>query len=172
MRCPWGHRTGIFNVFHILRGPCMTRKCAVGRPYGHARELSQPELAKLPHGRRIWPYGSRTGPLRSPHGLFTGCLRSPNPYGARELIMHALKLYRPRTGRLKFVRRRTGPVRAPWVDVRFLCKTAREQPVRGPGVWCDWGINRVKWAHGRVWKHSCLSTWVCMPFIMYFALHH
>ena len=32
---------------------------------------------------------------------------------------------------------------APWVDVRFLFKTAREQPVRGPGVWCDWGI---KWS--------------------------
>ena len=38
-------------------------------------------------------------PLRSPHGLFTGCLQSLNPYGARKLIMHALKLYGLRTGR-------------------------------------------------------------------------
>ena len=35
-------------------------------------------------------YGARTGPLWSPHGLFTGCLRSLNPYGTRKLIMHVL----------------------------------------------------------------------------------
>ena len=139
VRASYGHRKGIFNVFHILRGPCGTRKGAVRHPYGHVRELIQPELTKLPHGRRIWPFGARTGPLWSPHRLFTGYLGSENPYGARKLIMHALKTAGPaREG--KFVRRRTGPVRAPWVDVRFLFKTAREQPVRGPGVWCDWGI--------------------------------
>ena len=37
--------------------------------------------------------------VRAPHGLFKGCLGSQNPYGARKLIMHALKLYGPRTGR-------------------------------------------------------------------------
>ena len=79
----------------------------------------------------------RTGPVRAPQGLFMGCLQSLNLYGARNLIMHALKLY----GEAKFVRRRTG--QAPWVDVRFLFKTAREQPVRGPGVWCDWGITHI-----------------------------
>ena len=50
---------------------------------------------KIPHGRRIWPTGARTGSARSLHGLFTGCLRSQNPYAARKLIMHALKLYGP-----------------------------------------------------------------------------
>ena len=93
-------------------------------------------------------------PLRSPHGLFTGCLQSLKPYEARKLITHVLKLYGPRRGGgggggggAKFVPRRTGPVGAPWVDVRFLFKTAptepnsREQPLRGPGVWCDWGIS-------------------------------
>ena len=40
----------------------------------------------------------RMGPLRSQHGLFKGCLGSQNPYGVRKLIMHALKLYGPRTG--------------------------------------------------------------------------
>ena len=78
-----------------VRGPCVTRKGAVRRPFGHVRELTQPELAKIPHGRRIWPHGARTGPLRSPHGLFTGCLWYLNPYGARKLIMLALKLYGP-----------------------------------------------------------------------------
>ena len=37
--------------------------------------------------------------IRTPHGLFKGCLGSQNPYRARKLIMHALKLYGPRTGR-------------------------------------------------------------------------
>ena len=70
VRASYGPRTGIFNVFHILRDPCGTRKGAVRRPYRHARELTQPELAKIPHGRPILPYGARTGPVRVPHGLF------------------------------------------------------------------------------------------------------
>ena len=52
-----------------------------GHPYGQVRESTQPEFAKIPYGRRIWPYGARTGPLRSPHGLVTGCLRSLHPSG-------------------------------------------------------------------------------------------
>ena len=99
VRASYGPRTEIINVFHILRDPYGTRKGAVRQSCGHARELTQPELAKLPHGRRIWPYGTRTGPLRAPQGLFMGCLQYLNPYGARKLIMHALKLYGPRTGR-------------------------------------------------------------------------
>ena len=71
VRASYGHRTEIFNVFHILRDPCGSRKGAVRQPYGHVRELTQPELAKLPHGRRIWPYGARTGPAGAVHGLFT-----------------------------------------------------------------------------------------------------
>ena len=110
MGTPCGARAGIVRAPHgnlqcfsyptgPVRGPCGTRKGAVRQPYGHVRELTQPELAKLPHGRHIWLYGARTGPLRAPQGLFTGCLESLNPYGARNLIMHALKLYGPRTGR-------------------------------------------------------------------------
>ena len=37
--------------------------------------------------------------VQAPHGLFTDCLQSQNPYGARKLVMRALKLYGPRTGR-------------------------------------------------------------------------
>ena len=127
VRTSYGPRTEIFNVFHILRHPCGTRKGPVRQPYGHVRELTQPELAKLPHGHRIWPYVARMDPLRAPQGLFTGCLRCLNPYGVRKLIMHALKLYGSRTGRQNSY----GSARG--VDVRFLFKTAREQPVRGPG---------------------------------------
>ena len=124
MRCPYGPRTGISNAFHILRGLYGPRKGAVRHPYGRVRELKQPEFAKIPHGR-MWSYGQ-----------FTDCLQFLNPYGARKLIMHALKFYGPHKGRQISY----GAARAPWVDARFLFKTAREQPVRGAGVWCDWGI--------------------------------
>ena len=120
-----------------VRGPCGTRKGVARLSYGHVRELVfVTRICKIPHGRCIWAYGACTDPLRSPHGLFKGCLRSRNPYGARKLKMSALKLCGPRTGRQKSY----GDARNSWMDVRFLFQTAREQPVRGPGVWCDWGI--------------------------------
>ena len=89
---PCGARAGIAQAPHgnlkcfsyptgYVRGPRGTRKRAVRRPYGHARELTPPEFVKIPHGRRLWPYGDRTVPVRSPHGLFTGCLWYLNPYG-------------------------------------------------------------------------------------------
>ena len=117
---PCDARTGIVRPPHILRdpygartGPARvpygTRKGAVWHPCGQVRELTQPELAK-----------PRTGvvfglmePVRSPHGLFTGWLQYQNPYGVRKLIMHALKLYGPRTGRQNSygaARARAGPV--------------------------------------------------------------
>ena len=73
VRASYGPRMGIFIVYHILRGQCGTHKVkgTVWHPYGHVRELTQPELTKIPHGCLILPYGVPTGPLRSPHGLFT-----------------------------------------------------------------------------------------------------
>ena len=76
----------------------------------------------------MWPYEVRTGPLRSPHGLFTGCLRPLTPYGGHKLIMHALKLYGPCTGRQNSY----GAVRASWVDIRILFKTPLGQPGNSP----------------------------------------
>ena len=81
-----------------VRGPCGTHKGAARHTYGHVRELAQQEFAKIPHGCRMWSYGACACPLRSPPGLFMGYLRSLNPHGGRKLIMHALKLYGPRTG--------------------------------------------------------------------------
>ena len=130
LRCPYGPRKGIFNVFHILRGPCGTRKGAVRHPYGHVKGLIQHELTKIPHGRRIWPYGARTGPLRSPHGLFTGRLGYQNPYGARQLIMHALKLYGPRTGRQNSY----GAARGPCGPREWTYDFCSKQPGNSPGT--------------------------------------
>ena len=167
VRAPHGNLRCSSYPTGSVRGPCGTHKAAVRRPYGHVRELTQPEFAKIPHGRRMWPYGPRTGPVRSPHGLFMGCLWYLNPYGARKLIMHALKLYGPRTGRQNSYGATRAPYGPPWVDVRFLFKTAREQPVRDPGVWCDWGNPKQLERHGCVFsstidvlviKHQAIST--------------
>ena len=139
MGTPCGARTGIVRAQHgnlqcfsyptgPVRGPCGTRKGAVRQPYGHVRELTQPELAKLPHGRRIWPYGARTGLLRAPQGLFTDCLESLNPYGARKLIMHALKLYGPRTGRQNSY----GPAQGPCGPREWTYDFCSKQPGNSP----------------------------------------
>ena len=57
----------------------------------------RPEFAKIPHGIAC----GREGPVRTPCCPRTGCSRFLNPYGAREFIMQALKLYGPRAGRRK-----------------------------------------------------------------------
>ena len=82
------------------------------------------------------PYGPLVVPTRAVHGLFriSKHVRGPLAYNA------CIKTLRAPYGEAKSVRRRTGPVRAPWLDVTFLLKTAREQPVRGQGMWCHWGI--------------------------------
>ena len=74
VRASWGPRTGIFNVFHILRDP-----------YGHIRKLTKPELAKILHGCRIWPYRVLTGcSVWAVHRLFTISkpIRGPQGYNA------------------------------------------------------------------------------------------
>ena len=95
-----------------VRGPCGNLQC-FSYPTGPVRARAGP--ARVPYGALTDTQGNwhnqnwqksrmgvvfcRTGPVRFPHGLFTGCLKSQNPYGARKLIMHVLKLYGPRTGR-------------------------------------------------------------------------
>ena len=143
VRAPYGNLQCFSYPTGAVRGPCGTRKGAVRRPYGHARELTQPELAKIPHGRRILPYGAergRTGPVRGPHGLFTGCLKSLNPYGARKLIMHALKLYGPRTGRQNSY----GAARGPCGPREWTYDFCSKQPVNSPGT-ARTGPGSVMW---------------------------
>ena len=70
VRAPHGNLRCSSYPTGSVRGPCGTHKAAVRRPYGHVRELTQPEFAKIPHGRRMWPYGPRAVPARVVHGLF------------------------------------------------------------------------------------------------------
>ena len=91
------------------------------------------------HGRHMWTYGAHTGPLQSLHGLFMGCLWSLNLYGARKLIIHALKLYRSHKGR------HNSFSRAPWVEELFLFKTARGTACMRPGgvMWLGHKVSLV-----------------------------
>ena len=67
-----------------------------------------------------------TDPLR-PH---TGCLRALNPYGVRKLIMHALKLYGPRTERQNSYR----AVRVPYGSREWTYDFCSKQPRNSPYV--------------------------------------
>ena len=100
---PCGPRKGIFNVFHILRDPNRARAGPAMAPYDTPlrtrKGIFATRIDKNPTWASYLAIRARTGPLRPPHGLFTGCLGYQNPYGARKLIMLALKLYGPRTGR-------------------------------------------------------------------------
>ena len=141
----YGPRTGIFNVFHILRDPYGALAWPARLLYGALIIDKNPERASFLA-------------VRGPYGLFTGCLQPLNPYGARKLIMQALKLYGPRTGRQNSYGASPGPCRAREWTYDFCSKqpgTAREQPARGLGVWCDWGITRKTFPLDDV-----IMTWV------------
>ena len=75
--------------------------------------------------------------------------------------MHALKLYGRITRRPNLYGAIQGPYGPPWVEVRFLFKTAREQPVRGPGVWCDWGITCIISILEKWYKIKNANTVLC-----------
>ena len=123
VRCLYGRRTGPARespMFFLSYGPI--------------RDLQECHTTRICKNTAQASYGAR---LQFPNMLFTGCLRPLNPYGARELIMHALKFYVPYTGRQNSF----GAV-GHMNFVQNSPSTAREQPVWGPGVWCDWGITR------------------------------
>ena len=84
LKTAWNARRNLTSVLfswsHQATGP-------VRRPYGHVRDNQNRQKPHTGVARRA-PYGPRTG-----------CSWYLNPCGARKLIMHALKLYGPRTGR-------------------------------------------------------------------------
>ena len=124
-------------------------------------------VARVPHGN-LKCFSYPTGSVRGPCGTRKGAAR--RPYG------HVRELTQPEFAKIPqghrmwpyvAVRRPTGPVRAPWVDVRFFVQnstgTTREQPVRGPGVWCDWGISKMRQCYlvlvRFVWSPCITETW-------------
>ena len=112
VRASYGPRTGISNIFQILRGPWGTRKAPLWTSMG------------IDTTRICVVYG-RTGPLRPQHGLFTGCVWSLNPYGARK---HMMPTVRAPYGEATFVRRRTVPVSGRTMFVQNSPGTAHTVP--------------------------------------------
>ena len=113
----------------ILSRCCSRGHIRLRAPYGLTRlhTFGLVELFARPHGYPVrcphcFPYPM--GSVRAVHGLFVMSkpVRGPFAYNA------CIRSLRVPYGEAKFVRRHTGPVRVPWVDVRFLFKTAREQP--------------------------------------------
>ena len=96
VRGPNGHRTGPARKSSMLFISYGTRTGPVRDPQGCRTAVLR--TRKGIDTTRIDKTPARASYL-APQGLFTGCLESLNPYGARKLIMHALKLYGPRTGR-------------------------------------------------------------------------
>ena len=134
VRSPYGNLQYFSYPTGPVRGPCGTLKGAARRPYGHAGTWHNQNWQKS----RTGVVFCRTGPVRFPHGLFTGCLKSLNPYGARKLIMHALKLYGPRTGRQNSY----GAARGPCGPREWTYDFCSKQPVNSPGTACTgpWSV--------------------------------
>ena len=138
MGTPCGARTGIVRAPHEnlqcfsyptgpVRGPCGTRKGAVRQPYGHVNlGIDTTRIGKTPARASYLT-------VRDPYGRRRGCSRAVlqyiNSYGARKLIMHALKLYGPRTGR----QNSDGPVSGRTIFVQNSPGTARTGP--GSVMW-------------------------------------
>ena len=138
VRASYGPRTRIFIFFHILRDP-------YGARAGPARVPSLTDTQGNWHNRnwqksRTGVVFCRTGPVRSPHELFTGWLKYLNPYGARKLIMHALKLYGPRTGRQNSY----GAARGPCGPREWTYDFCSKQPVNSRGT-ARTGPGSVMW---------------------------
>ena len=140
VRASYGPRTGIFNVFHILRDPYGARAGPARVPYGALTDTQGNWHNQNWQKSRTGVVFCRTGPVRGPHGLFTGCLKSLNPYGARKLIMHALKLYGPRTGRQNSY----GAARGPCGPREWTYDFCSKQPVNSPGT-ARTGPGSVMW---------------------------
>ena len=129
-RASCGPRTGNFNVFHILRDPYGARAGPTRVSYGALTDTQGNWHKQNWQKSRTVVVSCRTGPVRFPYGLFTGCLKYLNPYGARKLIMHALKLYGPRTGRQNSY----GAARAPCGPREWTYNFCSKQPVNSPGT--------------------------------------
>ena len=136
VRASYGPRTGIFHVFlsyGARAGPSRVPYGSLTDTYGNSHKQNW-------QNARTGVVFGRTAPARAPHGLFPGCSRTQNPYGARKLIMHALKLYGPRTGRQNSY----GAARGPYGPREWTYDLCWKQPGNSPGTACT-GPGGVMW---------------------------
>ena len=145
VRASCGPRTGIFNVFHILQDPYGARAGPARVPYGALTDTQGTWHNHNWQKSRTGVVFCRTVPVRAPYGSRTGCLKSLNPYGARKLIMHALKLYGPRTGRQNSY----GAAQGPCGPREWTYDFCSKQPVNSPGT-ARTGPGSVMWLRHKI----------------------
>ena len=176
VRCPHERRTGPHNSLKCFSYPTRDFYRA------HAGPARVP-LGTLTDTKGNWHNQNlqksrtgvvcgRTGPVWTLHGSRTGCLRSLNPYGARRLIMHALKLYGPRTGRQNLY----GAARVPYGPREWTDDVCSKQPGNSPygarecdvtGAWSagrNFSLMLFSWSHQaygpRTASDSCTLTFL------------
>ena len=76
VRASYGPRTGIFNVFHILRAPYGARAGPARVPYGALTDTQGNWHDQNLQKSRTGVVFCRTGPVRTPYGPHTGCSRA------------------------------------------------------------------------------------------------
>ena len=143
VRCPYGNlRCSSHPTYGIRTGPVRNPQGCRAAPLRARKGIDTTLICKNPTRASYVA-------VRAPHGLFTGCLSFLNPYGARKLIMHALKTLRAPYGKAKFVRRRTDPVSGRTIFAQNRPGTTREQPGNNPygARECDvtGTLSSVKW---------------------------
>ena len=99
-----------FISYGTRTGPVRDPQGCRTAPLRTRKGIDTTKIDKNPARASYLTVRGRTGPLRSPHGLFKGCLGFQNPYGARKLYFNAcIKTPRAPYGEAKFVRRPCGP---------------------------------------------------------------
>ena len=133
VRASYRPRTGISDVFHVLRNPYGPvwdpQGCRTAPLWTHKR-IDTTRICKNPARASYSAVRGRMGPLRSLHRLFTGCLRAPKLYGARKLIMHGLKLYGPLKGRQNSY----GTTQVPYGSREWTYDFCLKQPRNSPAT--------------------------------------
>ena len=88
VRCSFERRTGptreslmFFISYGTHTGPMRDLQGCRSAPLGTHKGIGTTKNCKYPVWASYVAVRGPCGPLRSPHGLFTGCLRSLDPYG-------------------------------------------------------------------------------------------
>ena len=159
-----GPRTIIFNVFNILREPCGNVRDPQGcrtTPLRTRKGIETTRIGKIPARASYMAVRGPYEPLTDPHGLFTGCLQYQIPFGARKLIMHALKLYGPRTGRQNSYGTAWGPFGPREWTYDFCSKQPGNSPGtarKGPGSVMWLGHYSTVYSDADQWKHQSSAS--------------
>ena len=98
VRAPHGNLQCFFISYGACTGPVRDPQGCRMAPLRTRKGIDTTIIGKNPARASYLTVRGPYGPHTGPRGLFTGCLWFLNPHGARKLMIHALKVYGPRTG--------------------------------------------------------------------------